>query len=130
MRPHPAAGGLKENTMTSNDRTHLNGRGIDQAKERRPGVPMEHSPEPLANAHWLTPDLQPPRDEVLRDLQHETLTATFGTSCPPRGLSGALRRAAYRIPDYRVRRWLLLVFADRVDALESRILAPFKSSTA
>lgn len=112
--------------MTSE--THQSDRGIDQAKERRPGVPMEHAPEPVANAHWITPEMQPAHDEVLRDVQHETLTATFGTSCPPHGLSGVLRRAAYRMPDYHARRWLLLVFADRVDAIESTIVGAFKRS--
>lgn len=93
---------------------------VDADKARRPGNPMEHVPAPIANAHWLTPDQQPAVPGLLVD-PSRTLTCTFGTQQPPRGLSGMLRRAAYRLPDYRMRRWAMLIFADRVDALESRL---------
>lgn len=91
----------------------------DSTMARRPGHPMEHSPEPIANAHWLVPEQQIPRGKVLMDVNRDRLTATFGAEHPPRGLSGALRSTAYTIPDYRVRHWMLLILADRVDALES-----------
>jgi hypothetical protein len=55
---------------------------------------------------------------VLKDAQRESFTATFGTGQVPHGASGALRRLAYDIPDYRIRRWALLLVADRIDALE------------
>jgi hypothetical protein len=29
-------------------------------------------------------------------MEHKFLTPVFGTSCPPRGVSGALRKLAYR----------------------------------
>jgi hypothetical protein len=80
---------------------------------------MEHFPEPIANAHWLTPDRQVPHAEVLMEAHRDVLTATFGTEHPPRGVSGLLRTLAYQIPDYRPRHWLLLIMADRVDTLES-----------
>jgi hypothetical protein len=44
----------------------------------------------------------------------------FSTAVPVRGLSGRLRRVAYRVPDYRARRWLLLMVADRIDVIEHR----------
>lgn len=91
---------------------------VDADKARRPGHPMEQGPEPIANAHWLKPDQQPAVPGLLVD-PSRTLTCTFGTQHPPRGLSGVLRRAAYRLPDYRMRRWAMLIFADRVDTLES-----------
>ncbi len=55
-----------------------------------------------------------------------------GTAQPPRLLSGALRRAAYRIPDRRTSHWLLLLLADRVDVLEHRLGAalPFVPALA
>jgi hypothetical protein len=31
-----------------------------------------------------------------RSIEHEFLTPVFGTSTPPRGLSGVVRRYAYR----------------------------------
>jgi hypothetical protein len=43
-----------------------------------------------------------------------------GSAQPPRGLSGALRRLAYTIPEHRARRPMLLILADRIDVLEHR----------
>jgi hypothetical protein len=48
----------------------------------------------------------------------------FGTSAPPRGLSGAIRKYAYRrFSEGRAAHWLLLLGADRVDAIESHLLS-------
>jgi hypothetical protein len=48
------------------------------------------------------------------------LTPVFGTSTPPKGLSGAIRKVAYaRYSEARAAHWLLLLAADRVDAKES-----------
>jgi hypothetical protein len=55
-------------------------------------------------------------------VERDELTATFGTAQPPRGVSGMIRRAAYEIPDYRMRHWMLLMLADRVDMVESGLL--------
>jgi hypothetical protein len=44
----------------------------------------------------------------------------FGAALPARGLSGVVRRAAYRIPERRPARWVLLLAADRIDVLEGR----------
>jgi hypothetical protein len=46
------------------------------------------------------------------------LPSTRGTAQPLRGLSGVLRRAAYRMPEHEARHWALLLVADRVDAVE------------
>ena len=45
----------------------------------------------------------------------------FGTAEPLRGVSGAMRRAAYRLPEHRTARWMLLLAGDRVDVLEHRL---------
>jgi hypothetical protein len=39
----------------------------------------------------------------------------------PRGLSGLVRRAAYRVPEHRTARWALLLAGDRLDVLEHRL---------
>jgi hypothetical protein len=95
------------------------GAGIDAPRERRPGVPMETAPRAAAGVHWDVPERQEPAVEVLKrsDLTH--LTATFGTTQPPHGLSGALRRYAYTLPDHRPRHWAVLLLADRVDVVET-----------
>ena len=98
---------------------------VDANKSRRPGNPMEREPAPMANAHWLEPDQQPVVRGLLID-PNRKLTATFGTQHPPRGLSGMLRRAAYRLPDYRARRWAMLILADRIEAVEAKLVRSVK----
>jgi hypothetical protein len=90
----------------------------DQSPLDRPGVPQEVEPQPLANAHWLVPDQQRSDRPPLVG-KGRPLTPVYSTAIPPRGLSGAVRRMAYRVPDYRPSRWALLVLADRIDVLES-----------
>ena len=96
--------------------------GADRRLEDRPGVPRETMPHPLAGAHWTVPEQQTPAPDVLVRADLGRLTPVFGTRQPPHGLSGMMRRAAYRVPDWLVRHWMILLVADRVDALESGIL--------
>jgi hypothetical protein len=50
------------------------------------------------------------------------MAPVFGTACPPRGVSGKIRRYAYaRYSEGRAAHWLLLLAADRVDELESTL---------
>jgi hypothetical protein len=95
--------------------------GADRRIEDRPGVPRESVPHRLAGAHWRVPEQQTPRVGVLVRAGLAQLTPVFGTCQPPHGLSGQLRKAAYRIPDWRARHWMIVLLADRIDALESRI---------
>jgi hypothetical protein len=92
-------------------------RGVDRDPARRPGVPAErpHPSEPHVRS--LSQHRQPGRPTGVS----ESRTPVFGTAQPPRGLSGWLRSAAYAIPDHFARHWMLLMLADRVDILESRV---------
>jgi hypothetical protein len=99
--------------------TTLGRAAVDQNPVDRPGVPQElEPPQPLANAHWLEPEQQVSAELPVIG-EGRRLTPVYSIANPPRGLSGLIRRLAYRIPDYRPRRWMLLVLADRVDVLES-----------
>jgi hypothetical protein len=114
--------------MDSQTQEEIAGWGVDGPPERRPGVPRELKPRVRGGAHWEEPERQPPPDvPVLKRKELEELTPTFSTAVPPRGLSGLLRAQAYAIPEHLVRHVMLLLVADRVDALESRVLgAPAK----
>jgi len=107
--------------MNANVNDGKEAKGIDLPMERRPGVPMQRMPERVGSAHWMVPEKQVPPPGLTFDAQRGEPTATFGTGQPPRGLSGVMRRAAYRIPDYEPRRWAMLLLADRVDAMEDRL---------
>lgn len=107
------------------DRPNVPNWGIDLQNDRRPGVPREVEPSPYPGAHWTTPEEQEPTAAVEKRADLPALTPVFGTSAPVHGLSGIVRRAAYAIPDHLVRHWLLLLAADRIDALESAVTGAF-----
>ena len=46
------------------------------------------------------------------------LTAVFGTSTPPSGPSGAIRRLAFKYSESSYGHWLPLMLADRVSVVE------------
>jgi len=93
------------------------GWGVDQKKEDRPGVPQEtKGAEPDGdNAPLVRQQSSEPPPDVG---PNRFLTPVYSTDSPPRGLSGLMRHAAYKIPEYKTRRWMLLLAADRVDVIE------------
>jgi hypothetical protein len=94
--------------------------GVDLDPARRPGVPRMHAPEPLPHTRF-PPERQERRVTVLMHRRpHKTFPPVFGTSVPPRGVSGLVRRAAFRSPDHHMSHWTLLLLADRVDLWEHR----------
>ena len=50
--------------------------------------------------------------EVLHSNERPNISAAFGTSTPPSGLSGALRRFAFRYSESSYAHWLPLMLAD------------------
>ena len=103
-------------------RARIPGWGADLDPKDRPSVPkLLYRPE-STGARWDFPERQPETWPHERSIEHEFLTPVFGTSCPPKGLSGLMRRAAYaRYSEARAAHWLLLLAADRVDAWESHL---------
>jgi hypothetical protein len=103
-------------------RARIPGWGADLDPKDRPAVPKLQYQQDLSGAHWEFPERQPEKWPRERSIEHEFLTPVFGTSCPPKGLSGALRKLAYRrYSEARTAHWLILVAADRVDAWESHL---------
>ena len=102
-------------------RARIPGWGADLDRADRPSVPKERAPS-LNGAHWDFPERQPESWPRERSIEHAFLTPVFGTSCPPKGLSGVMRKVAYkRYSEAKAAHWLLLLAADRVDALESTL---------
>jgi hypothetical protein len=119
-------------TMT-NLRSNVQGWGSDLDPHNRPGVPREKNDESVTDIrgedeYELIPR-QTPRVEILVSTEHKKLTPVFGTSCPPRGLSGMLRRLAFKYSEGKKAHWMILLFADRVDVVESAVynLVNFRS---
>lgn len=100
------------------DRSQIPGWGADLDRSRRPAVPMERMPPRQDDAHWTVPEAQPQTVEVLHSTERPGLTPVFGTACPPSGLSGTIRRAAFRHSEGQLRHWMMLLLADRVNVIE------------
>lgn len=91
---------------------------------QRPGVPREKTRENGASPHerhWLELVRQVPEVRIHQTIERPHITPVFGSTAPPRGLSGVLRDYAYRYSEDKMRHWYLLVLADRVDMIEGWI---------
>ena len=103
-------------------RARIPGWGADLDPSDRPSVPRLQHHEDLTGARWDFPERQPETWRRERSVEHAFLTPVFGTSCPPKGLSGLARKLAYRrYSEGQAAHWLLLLAADRVDVLESNL---------
>jgi hypothetical protein len=101
------------------DPSEIPGWGIDSDPENDPTYPMRDvSKDDTAGLHWHRPALQHPTVEILHSTEHPRLPAVFGTSCPPSGLSGLMRRRAFRHSEGKWAHWLMLLMADRVNVVE------------
>ncbi len=103
-------------------RARIPGWGVDLDPKDRPSFPRERFDPAATGAHWDFPERQPETWPRERSIEHKFLTPVFGTSCPPKGLSGVMRKLAYRrYSEARAAHWLILLAADRVDAIESHV---------
>lgn len=104
-------------------RDTIPGWGTDLDPADRPAVPKENYRPGTTGAHWRFPDRQQQKAPREVSTEHKFLPPVFGTSAPTRGLSGVVRRLAYRrYGEGRLAHWLLLVFADKIDVLEGKVI--------
>ncbi|MHA7285970.1 hypothetical protein ACX80I_06810 [Arthrobacter sp. MDT3-44] len=101
-------------------RVRIPGWGVDADPADRPSYPREQ-PGIDTGARWDFPERQPEKRPRERSVEHAFLTPVFGTSTPPRGASGAIRKYAYKYSEGRAAHWLLLIAGDRVDAWENHL---------
>ncbi|MFF2842105.1 hypothetical protein [Paenarthrobacter sp. NPDC057981] len=101
-------------------RARIPGWGADLDPADRPSYPREQ-PGIETGAHWDFPERQPEKWPRERSVEHAFLPPVFGTSTPPAGVSGVIRKYAYKYSEGRAAHWLLLVAADRVDAWEHHL---------
>ena len=100
-------------------KTRVNGRGVDADPENDPTYPMRHRIDAEeARSGWVRPAQQPADVEVLLSIEYPDVPAVFGTSTPPAGLSGMIRRAAFAYSESSYLHWLPLVLADRINVVE------------
>lgn len=104
------------------DPSQVPGWGVDADPRNDPTYPMrERSGDDSPGMNWTRPPLQKPQVEILRSIEHNRLPAALGTSTPPSGLSGVLRRYAFGYSESQWAHWLLLMLADRINVVEGLI---------
>jgi hypothetical protein len=79
---------------------------------------MERTPPRGVHVHWTQAEQQPESVEILTSTERPGITPVFGTTVPPSGLSGVLRRYAFGFSENDVRRWMILLMADRINMVE------------
>lgn len=105
--------------------SHIKGWGVDADPKNDPTYPMkQRTDEEQKGYSWERPPQQPINIEVLHSNERPNVSAVFGTSAPPSGLSGMIRRFAFRYGEGSYGHWLPLILADRVNVVEG-ILSDF-----
>ena len=110
----------------TNDHPNIKGWGIDADRDNEPTYPIKkYTGDDHRRLNYERPSLQPVDIEVLHSNERPTMTAVFGTSTPPSGLSGMILRFAFRFSEGSWGHWLPLILADRVNMVEG-IVDDFK----
>src|SRR3954462_13063653 len=108
-------------TIIPVDTSKIPGWGVDADPRNDPGYPMRdmsHDDRSISGLNWPRPAQQVEEVEVLMSIEHNRLPAVFGTSTPPSGLSGIIRRIAFRRSESDWWHWLMLMGADRLNVVE------------
>jgi hypothetical protein len=101
------------------DPAQVKGWGVDADPKNDPTYPMKHRNDgEHAGYSWERPPQQQTDVEILHSNERPNVTATFGTSTPPAGLSGMIRRAAFNFSENSYGHWVPLMLADRVGMVE------------
>lgn len=101
---------------------NIPGWGMDADPENDPTYPMKHANG--ADHERLNYEKAPQQRidmEILHSIERPNVTRVFGTSTPPSGLSGAVRRYAYRYSEATATHWMALILADRINSIEGKI---------
>lgn len=104
------------------DPSSVTGWAVDADPRNDPTYPYrDRSADDGLRLDWKRPPQQRSDVEVLRSVEYEHSPAVFGTSVPPKWVSGMVRRAAFRWSESHWAHWLLLLGADRVNMVEGLI---------
>lgn len=101
---------------------NIPGWGMDADPDNDPTYPMKHSNgADHERLDYVKAPQQRQHIEVLRSIERPNITRVFGTSTPPSGLSGAIRRYAYKFSEATATHWMTLILADRVDVIQGKL---------
>ena len=101
------------------DTAKIPGWGVDADPKNDPTYPIrDRSKDEGLAFNWQRPAHQVTDVEILQSIEHKTRPAVVGTSTPPSGISGMIRRLAFRWSESNWMHWLLLMGADRINVVE------------
>jgi hypothetical protein len=119
---------METNIQSASDRKiadsykNIPGWGIDADPDNNPTYPMKrYTGADHDRLKYERAPQQPQKMEVLYSNERPGITRVFGTSTPPSGLSGMLRRYAFKFSEGSSGHWLTLILADRVNVMEGII---------
>lgn len=88
------------------DPKQIKGWGVDANPKNDPTYPMKARNNGEHKGYtWERPTQQPITVEVLHSNERSNVTSVFGTSTPPSGLSGMLRRFAFKYSESSYGHW-------------------------
>lgn len=98
---------------------HIKGWGIDADPKNDPTYPMkDYTGDDHRRLNYDRPSAQSEDVEILHSNERPNLSAVFGTAVPPSGLSGMVRRYAFKHSEGSFGHWIPLLLADRINAVE------------
>jgi hypothetical protein len=107
---------------TNEDYKKIPGWGMDADPENEPTYPMKnYTGDDHNRINYERAEQQPQDVEILMSTERPAITRVFGTSVPPSGLSGKIRRYAFQHSEDRYRHWIPLILADRINVFEGLI---------
>lgn len=111
-----------ETTAVNKKYAHIKGWGIDADPSNEPTYPMKkYTGDDHKRLNYNIPSKQHGQVEVLKSNERPNVSAVYGTSVPPSGLSGAIRRYAFKFSESSYGHWLPLLLADRINVWEGII---------
>lgn len=98
---------------------HIKGWSIDANPKNDPTYPMKnYTGDDHKRFNYERSPQQKKNIEVVHPNDRPSITSVFGTSVPPSGLSGFLRRTAINYSESNFGHWFPLIFADKVNVWE------------
>jgi hypothetical protein len=108
--------------IANSSKDHIKGWGVDANPENDPTYPMKQwNGADHKRFNYEKPAQQPVTVEILHSTERPGISRVFGTSTPPKGLSGIIRRWAFTHSESTWLRWVPLVLADRINVVEGYI---------
>jgi hypothetical protein len=117
------------NNQQNQDYKNIPGWGMDIDPDNEPTYPIKnYTGDDHNRSNYEKAEQQPITIELLKSNERPQPSVVFGTSVPPSGISGAIRRYAFKHSEDRYRHWIPLILADRINAWEG-IIDDFKKGT-